>query len=183
MSETTKKKQTRKSISMPGYVYDAFCAACETAGVPVAAQNERLVRSGLSEISGEPLAAPEKRERPKAEPRPKSSKKGSKKKTAKKAPAKRKAADAPTLADVLPPVVSRVETETGLLVTRADGSEVEHLNEPTEEMEAAGDPFYTGVDVAKGPDTAVEAEVEYIDDRQVVVEEVEYIDDGDGVAF
>lgn len=180
MSET-KKKQTRKSVSMPGYVYDAFTAACETAGVPVAAQNERLVRAWLSEISGEPLAAPEKRERPKAEPKP--SKKKSKKKVAKKAPAERKAADAPTIVDVLPPVVSRVETETGLLVTYADGSEVEHLNEPTEEMEAAGDPFYTGVDVAKGPDTTVETEVEYIDDRQIVVEEGEYIDDGDGVAF
>ena len=181
---TTKKKQTRKSVSMPGYVYDAFSVACEAAGVPMAAQNERLVREWLATKTGEVPVAPDKPARVKKE------------KPARAPKAKRTKAVAP------PERVSEEKTEAGVLITYADGTEVEHLDEPTEEMEAAAGmeaerpASYTGVDIGAGPDLSAETTVaiappepdpgedeDYIDDRMIVVEEDEFIDDGDGVAF
>lgn len=181
---TTKKKQTRKSVSMPGYVYDAFAAACETAGVPMAAQNERLVREWLATQTGEAPVAPDKPARVKKEK-----------------PAKPQKEPKPAKAVAPPERVSEEKTEGGVLITYADGTEVEHLDEPTEEMEAAAGmeterpASYTWVDIGAGPDLSVETTVaippdpepeedeDYIDDRMIVVEEDEFIDDGDGVAF
>ena len=196
---TTKKKQTRKSVSMPGYVYDAFSVACEAAGVPMAAQNERLVREWLATKTGEVPVAPDKPARVKKEKPARAPKepKPRKAKAAKKAPkTKRTKAVAP------PERVSEEKTEAGVLITYADGTEVEHLDEPTEEMEAAAGmeaerpASYTGVDIGAGPDLSAETTVaiappepdpgedeDYIDDRMIVVEEDEFIDDGDGVAF
>lgn len=192
---TTKKKQTRKSVSMPGYVYDAFAAACETAGVPMAAQNERLVREWLATQTGEAPVAPEKPARAQKEKRVKPPKAPKLAKTRSKKPAKAKRTKPEGEPAITPPErVSEEKTETGVIYTYSDGSKFEHLDEPTEEMEAAtGDGlppggFYTGVDLAKEPEpVAVEPEPEededYIDDRMIVVEEDEFIDDGDGVAF
>lgn len=200
MTTSKTKKQTRKSVSMPGYVYDAFSAACEQAGVPMAAQNERLVREWLATQTGEVPVAPDKparvkKEKPAKPPKPPKEPKPRKPKAAKKAPKTKRAKV------VAPVLVSEEKTEAGVLHRYSNGMEIEHLDEPTEEMEASDGMeterlgSYTGVDIAAGLDVSVETTVaivppaspepepdeDYIDDRIVVDDE--FIDDDAGVAF
>lgn len=161
------KKQTRKSVSMPGYVYDAYQIACEQAGVPVAAQTERLVRAWLAEQTGVPVAAPSRPQRePKAKPE-KSAKAPKPPKTTKKARKAKAADDAPPAdtsevqAKEPPPVVSEEATPDGVLMTYADGMQVEHLDTPTEEMEDSADP------------AAEDSDEEYEDDRVIVTDDLD----------
>jgi hypothetical protein len=183
---------------MPGYVYDAFSAACEQDGIAIAAQNECLVREWLA-TRGEMLVAPDKparvkKEKPAKPPKPPKEPKPRKAKAAKKAQ-KTKRTKA-----VAPERVPEEKTEAGVLHRYSNGMEIEHLDEPTEAMEATDwmeieRGSYTGVDLAAGPDVSVETTVaivppepepepedDYIDDRIVVADD-EFIDDDAGVAF
>ena len=192
---TTKKKQTRKSVSMPGYVYDAFSVACEAAGVPMAAQNERLVRDWLATQTGEVPVAPDKparKEKPAKAPRPVKPPKEPKA-PKKKAPRKKgKATEAVGAADPLVAaaeaigVHAEIQTETGVVHVCPDGTEIEHIDEPTAEMEDSAEEALAALaepEVEPEPTPTEEPEEEeYVDDREIVVDD-EFIDDGEGVAF